>query len=208
MAGSEEQRLLDELRDALAPPDRVPDPARVAALRDRARAAAPAPPARIAAARARRLRERPAVVAAACLLLLFLAGGGFLVGRLSSRGATATSAGVVEYAGAIDGVAPGVSGELRVTHLGIGREIRLQTDDLPILPTGRFYEVWFVGPQDAPGSPQRISAGTFHPDDEGRSDVLLTAAVDPALFPVVSITAEADGRPGVVGPEVMRARIP
>lgn len=91
-------------------------------------------------------------------------------------------------------------------RLGIGRTVEISTDALPILPTSEFYEVWFVGPEDRPDSPQRISAGTFHPDEYGRSRITLTAAVDPAKFPVVSITAEpGDGNPAATGPEVMRA---
>jgi hypothetical protein len=53
----------------------------------------------------------------------------------------------------------------------------------------------------------RISAGTFHPDEQGRSDVELTAAADPALYPVLSVTPEpADGNPKRTGPEVLRSR--
>ena len=40
-----------------------------------------------------------------------------------------------------------------------------------------------VGPDDRPGYQQRISAGTFHPDEDGRSRVTLAAAVDPSLSP-------------------------
>ena len=42
-------------------------------------------------------------------------------------------------------------------------------------------------------------------DPEGRSDVAFTAAVDPANYPVVSVTAEpGDGDPERAGPEVLR----
>jgi len=50
--------------------------------------------------------------------------------------------------------------------------------------------------------------GHFHPDDAGRSFVDLTAAVDPALYPELSVTAEpGDGDPRATGPEVLRAEI-
>ena len=39
------------------------------------------------------------------------------------------------------------------------------------------------GPGDRRGSPNRISAGTFHPDPEGRSNVRFAAAVDPQKIP-------------------------
>jgi anti-sigma-K factor RskA len=96
---------------------------------------------------------------------------------------------------------------VEVVETGIGRAIELRTDDLPILPKGDYYELWFVGPGDSRRRPNRISAGTFHPDSEGRSDVSFTAAVDPKKYPRLSITAEpGDGNPARTGPEVMRGR--
>jgi len=95
---------------------------------------------------------------------------------------------------------------VEVRKTGIGRVIHLQTDELPILPKGDYYELWFVGPRDTPARPNRISAGTFHPDENGRSDVTFAAAVDPALYPVLSVTAEpGDGDPRPTGPEVLRS---
>ena len=73
--------------------------------------------------------------------------------------------------------------DLRVVATGIGRVIDLDTEVLPILPTGEYYQLWFVGPGDSPASPDRISAGTFHPDPDGRSDVQFAAAVNPELLP-------------------------
>jgi anti-sigma-K factor RskA len=93
-----------------------------------------------------------------------------------------------------------------VEKTGIGREISFRSDDLPILPRGEYYELWFVGPGDTRRRPNRISAGTFHPDEQGRTVVELTAAVDPALYPILSVTAEpADGNPERTGPEVLRS---
>ena len=105
-------------------------------------------------------------------------------------------------------VAPGAgaeTGEVRVQMTGIGRLISFRSDELPILPTGEYYELWFVGPGDSPETPNRISAGTFHPNERGRSRVEFTAAVDPAKFPILSVTAEpGDGNPARTGPEVLR----
>lgn len=87
-----------------------------------------------------------------------------------------------------------------------GRTIALRSDSLPILPAGEYYELWFVGPGDSPRSPNRISAGTFHPDARGHTDVTLHAAVDPALLRRLSVTAErADGDPAA-GREVLSLR--
>jgi anti-sigma-K factor RskA len=96
---------------------------------------------------------------------------------------------------------------VEVRKTGIGRVIRFDSDDLPILPKGEYYELWFVGPGDTRSRPNRISAGTFHPDEEGRSHVRFAAAVDPAKYPVLSVTAEpGDGNPARTGPEVLRSR--
>ena len=96
------------------------------------------------------------------------------------------------------------SAEVRKT--GIGRVIRFRSDDLPILPKGEYYELWFVGPGDSRSRPNRISAGTFHPDEQGVSSVRFAAAVDPAQYPVLSVTAEpGDGNPARTGPEVLRS---
>ncbi len=95
---------------------------------------------------------------------------------------------------------------MEVRKTGIGRVIRFESDDLPILPKGEYYELWFVGPGDTRSEPNRISAGTFHPDAQGRSHVRFAAAVDPALYPVLSVTAEpGDGNPERTGPEVLRS---
>ena len=108
---------------------------------------------------------------------------------------------------AVLGSPNGAEATVEVRKTGIGRVIQLQTDELPILPKGDYYELWFVGPGDTPARPNRISAGTFHPDENGRSDVTFAAAVDPALFPVLSVTAEpGDGDPRPTGPEVLRSR--
>jgi len=99
-----------------------------------------------------------------------------------------------------------VTARADVTKTGIGRVIEFDTTKLPILPKGEFYELWFVGPGDSPGRPNRISAGTFHPDEQGRSRVTFAAAVDPAKYPVLSVTAEpGDGDPRPTGPEVLRS---
>jgi anti-sigma-K factor RskA len=95
---------------------------------------------------------------------------------------------------------------VEVRKTGIGRVIEFRSGSLPILAKGEYYELWFVGRGDAPGQRNRISAGTFHPDEDGRSDVELTAAVDPALYPILSVTAEpGDGDPRPNGPEVLRS---
>jgi Anti-sigma-K factor rskA len=192
--------LLELLEAALDVAPAEPPADRVAALRARAQAAGtmstPSP----------RASERWLLAAAAAIALL----AGVVVGAaVVDRTSGPTSAGVVEY----DGTLAGTGGEasearLTVVRTGIGRVIELDTDDLPILPTGEYYEVWFVAPGENDGAANRISAGTFHPDPDGRSSVRFAAAVDPAKFPTVEITAEpGDGNPAATGPVVLRTTI-
>ena len=115
--------------------------------------------------------------------------------------------GVVEFDQSIAAVGSGtvkVEGRLA----GIGRIVYLTSSDLPILPKGEFYEVWFVGVGDTPGSQNRISAGTFHPDPKGKTEVALTAAVDPSLYPTLVITAEpGGGSPDPSDTEILRGQL-
>ena len=97
---------------------------------------------------------------------------------------------------------------ISLVKTGIGRVVELRSDELPILPTGEYYEVWFVGRGDRPGRPNRISAGTFHPDENGRSAVTFAAAVDPRKYTRMAVTAErGDGDPSPAGRDVMSGTI-
>lgn len=139
-------------------------------------------------------------------LLLALAAGVALLVAAGAVGAAVTSGpegseqdllarGVPEFAATLsDGGAEVVVDGSRAPE---GRIVVLESDTLPMLPLGQYYELWFVGPDDTPGAPDRVSAGTFHPDyDDGTTLVVLHAAVDPTLFPSLEITREVgDGDP-------------
>jgi anti-sigma-K factor RskA len=144
-------------------------------------------------------RHRPRLLAVAAIaaagVLAFAAGT-----RLDRPGGT------VEVEATLAAPGGGAEATVEVRKTGIGRVIRFDSDDLPILPKGEYYELWFVGPGDTLARPNRISAGTFHPDEDGRSHVRFAAAVDPAKYPVLSVTAEpGDGNPERTGPEVLRS---
>ncbi len=194
--------LAESLRRSLEPdPTLVPSAERVAAVRRAAERRAAehdrnqnGPDSLRNAVSSRSLRP---LIAAAALIV---------VGMFAALGLDRGPDGDVEYDGDIAG--PGGDGTLRVVEIGIGRLVDLDTSDLAILPTGEYYELWFVGPDDTPDAPNRISAGTFHPDADGRSQVSFTAAVNPELLPTVEITAEpGDGDPRPSGVVVMSATI-
>jgi len=183
-----------------------PPPDRIAALRARAEAAqghgSGAPPtSTVTQIASRRGRARPALAVAAGLVAL---AAGFGAAKVLDRPETST-AGDVEFDGLMVGPDQQEStAELLVVKTGIGRVVDLDTSVLPILPVGDYYEVWFVATDDSSAKPNRISAGTFHPDSKGRSKVQFAAAVDPTKYPAVEITAEpADGNPAATGPVVL-----
>jgi hypothetical protein len=225
---TDDDELLDHLRANLAVVPVTPPADAVAALRAavaRSAAANGHRPAQVPAAvprhrlrtagtaghhRRRRVRARwqvPVAAAAGAALALTV---GFTGGRLlRGDGGGSGTPPVIEYAGPLLAPDGSVGADVTVEKVGIGRVITFESDRLPILPAGELYEVWFVGPDDAPDAPQRISAGTFHPDPDGRSSVELVAAVDPALYPDIVVTAEpAGGDPAPNGPEVLRASVP
>ena len=192
-----EGRLLEAVRIAISP---VAPPVvlRARVLEAIAREAEPAPS---FAPRPRRLRWprlAPALAGAAAVLAIAVAAVTMLVGG---------PAGALEIETVLRAPSGGpAAASVEVRKTGIGRVITFESESLPILPKGEYYELWFVGPGDRRASPNRISAGTFHPDEDGRSSVRFAAAVDPALYPVLSVTAEpGDGDPEPTGPEVLRS---
>lgn len=199
-----DDELLEALARALAPGDRAPEADRVAALRaavaeqtDTASQRAPEP------SRIRLPQLLPILAAAAAVMVAFLVGT-----TVAERRESSDQAGSVEFEAALRSPAGDAAAEVVGIKTGIGRIVRLRSESLPILPTGEYYEIWFVGPGDTPAQPNRISAGTFHPDEQGRSEVELTAAVDPAKYNELSVTAEpGDGNPSPNGPEVLRTRL-
>jgi anti-sigma-K factor RskA len=188
-------RLLPRAAPAVAPPPSLQARIFIAIERDAAE-----PPAPVARPRPRWLPRLAAVGA----VVLALAAVGLAGRRLGED----RRPGTVEVDARL--VAPrsgGPSGSVRVTELGIGRSVAIESDDLPELDNRReFYEVWFVGPGDSRRRPNRVSAGTFHPDAAGRTDVRLTAAAVPRDYPVISVTREPrDGDPRRTGPEILRS---
>ena len=202
MTDEELERALSRSLAADAPQD--PPAERVAALRAQVatRQGAAHDPARRTTSRT--------WLAAAAAVVVGLAVGAASAWALTRHDSDDRVAGAVEYAGPMDGPdGRTAAAELAVIATGIGRVVELDTDALPVLPTGEFYEVWFVALNDTADAPVRISAGTFHPDPDGRSHVQMTAAVDPRKYPVVEVTAEpSGGNPTTHGPVVLRVTIP
>jgi anti-sigma-K factor RskA len=140
--------------------------------------------ARIVPPRRRRLRLgwlAAPIAAAAAAAAFMLAGGGELE-RYELRGGSAQ-----------------VSASVQTT--GVGREVTIDIERLRDPRPDGLYELWFVAPDG-----RRVSAGTFHPDDEGRGTVRLVGAADPKVYTQIRVSLEpADGKPRRQGPDVLRA---
>lgn len=166
-----DDELLRELTRVLDRP-RPADPAALAVFAATVAALPPAAP-------LRRPRRAPLALAAAAALVLAVALGAW-VGMARGQ-----STGEPEFSATL--AAGSVRAEISGRLVPFGRVVELRSDDLPVLPKGQFYELWFVTTGEA--QPRRISAGTFHPDDDGHTDVALFAAIDPRRYQRVEMTS-------------------
>lgn len=147
--------------------------------------------------------ERRLVTAAAGVALVAVGGiAGVAMERVSSSPAQdALARGTAEFTAHL--VGDGITVDVDGARAPEGRILTLESPSLPALSTGEYYEVWFVDDDGA-----RISAGTFHPDTQGDTLVVLHAAVDPGLVGEMEITHESpDGDPGPSGDVVAQGRV-
>jgi anti-sigma-K factor RskA len=86
-----------------------------------------------------------------------------------------------------------MSGLATVVHESGGYRITLTVTGLPVSAPGQFYECWYAGPGDRPGSRQLITAGTFVVGHSGSQTLTMWSAADPAKFRTMQITAERAG---------------
>jgi anti-sigma factor RsiW len=215
----EESRGLREAASLLCATAPVAPPA---SLRARTLAAAggdaPAVPA-VALPRRRRMRTAAVMLAAAATLAIAVVVGAEMGGHETTRtvsrtetvtrtvGARDRQPGVLERRTSLASVSGGAANAaVRITRVGPGRIVELRSSTLPKLPASQYYELWFVGPGDAPGAPNRVSAGTFHPDSRGRVVARFFAAANPRKLPVIAVTREPrDGNPAATLPDVLRS---
>jgi hypothetical protein len=215
----DEARGLRETVGLLCASAPIPPPA---ALRARTLAAvggeAPVAPV-LVLPRRRSMRAGAIVAAAAAVLAVAVVLGAELGGRETTRTVARTETvtrtvrapqrqpGVLERETALAAVGGGVAkAAVRITRVGPGRIVELRSSTLAKLPASQYYELWFVGPGDAPGAPNRVSAGTFHPDSRGRVVARFFAAANPRKLPVIAVTREArDGNPAATLPDVLRS---
>lgn len=153
------------------------------------------------------LPEAPAAHASLAVAALALAG--LVLALLIAREWSVEPApGRLEAAATLQGPGGTGVGFADVYATGPRRVVAFDAVDLPALPAGQAYELWFVAASDRPGAASRISAGTFRPDERRQSSVELTAAADPAGYSRLAITAEpGDGDPAPAGRDLLSGPI-
>jgi hypothetical protein len=153
-------------------------------------------PAAMADVRELRPRSRWAPLAAAAALVLVA-----ILGVATVRTLTRPAATVLAM---VDPEGGGGSGEGRFTDTSTGRTFVVEVEGLEPAPEGSFYELWAVGPQDTPESPQRVSLSTFDVGDDGRARVSGVTAAVASVYPGIGVTLEPDdGNPARTGDRVL-----
>ena len=95
------------------------------------------------------------------------------------------------------------SGQVDVTDTDSGWSIQLTVDHVADLGKGGFYECWWVGPDNRPGHPDLISAGTFIVGPSGHATAHMWTAANPETYKAMQITAEPTAGTGQPGPVVL-----
>lgn len=130
-----------------------------------------------------------------------------LMPMLTAVAAAAVTAAVFIGVQVFQGAAPAVAATINLHatagHSGSGVAIAHRTDGgfqikltvrgLPALGAGQFYECWYAGPDNRPGHPDLITAGTFVVDRTGSETFNMWSAADPGKFSTMQITAEQPG---------------
>jgi hypothetical protein len=92
------------------------------------------------------------------------------------------------YSAAGTSLAPDATAQVAVHPTGAGFVIMLTIDDLPAAAPGSYYAAWLSGPQGA------VPIGSFHQRRTG-IPVRLWSGVDPARYPTLIVTLQAEGDP-------------
>jgi hypothetical protein len=88
-----------------------------------------------------------------------------------------------------------------------GRTVAITGRQLPTLPAGQFYELWFTRPGSSGN--EVTSAGTFRSAAGGAPRASFDVALDPIAFDALVLTVEPeDGDPAPAGEPVLRVELP
>jgi anti-sigma-K factor RskA len=130
----------------------------------------------------RRWNVRMVALAAAAVIAAGT-GAGLELSRSSSGAAEVYS---ITLHPAVSGLV--ASGQVVATQTGNGWSVELTAAHLADLGPGKFYECWWLGPDNRPGHPDLIEAGTFTVGPSGSATLPLASAANPDDFPGIEIT--------------------
>jgi hypothetical protein len=91
------------------------------------------------------------------------------------------------------------SGQAVAHQAADGWSITMTVHGMPKLRSGQFYECWYTRPDNRPGHPDLITAGTFTVSSDGSATVQMWSAANPRTFPEMEITIELAGDGGQHG---------
>ncbi|HEX2851014.1 MAG TPA: zf-HC2 domain-containing protein [Acidimicrobiales bacterium] len=145
-------------------------------------------------------RRRPRLLAAgaAVAALAALVAGLLLVWPASGSGSRPTA-----HVTLVSDVA-GRTGTVGLRRTASGIVIDLAVAGLPPSGDGDHYECWYLSATDTPAAPDRVSAGTFTVGADGRAEVRMITAADPAEYPRIVVARQpGGGDPAVMGDTVL-----
>jgi hypothetical protein len=195
----DEQELPGDLQRVLAdpatwaqPPDALQEQVVAAIAAERTSLRAPADGS-LPRSRARGSRRRlVALAGAAAAVVVGIAAAAVQVGTHGSDQPVFTG----RLSGTV--LAPGASGEVRLTRSPGGWRIYLQADGLPRRAGRTYYEAWLKAPDGT-----LVPVGTFNEPH----DVTLWSGVAPSGYPTFTVTRQvADGDPASTGEVVLSGR--
>jgi len=123
---------------------------------------------------------------------------------LSLRGAASSGPVAAEFSLVSATGTATTGGQATVYQESSGFKIVLHLHGLPRTHAGQYYGCWYIGPQNSPGQPRLITAGSFVVGRSGTADPTMWSAANPAKFRTMEITVDTDtgaapGRQVLVG---------
>lgn len=98
--------------------------------------------------------------------------------------------------------ASSAGGHATVYREPTGFKIVLHLHGLPRTRPGQYYGCWYLSPQNRPGQPHVITAGSFTVGRSGTADPTMWSAANPATFRTMEITIDTDSG-AAPGPQVL-----
>jgi anti-sigma-K factor RskA len=108
---------------------------------------------------------------------------------------------------AVKGAPGNPAGSAELEKTDVGWYVDLDLHGMAQTKAGTYYECWYIGDEDRPGSPDRVSAGSFTVGANGRAKVRMSTGADLHQYKTMQLTLEpGDGNPAASGQPVLTTR--